>query len=392
MRHISSYSFPTEIRFGAGAINLAPEIFQQNLCRRPLILTDRALGDFQLIKDLQSKLEHGGLSPSVSAKVFGNPDISQVDAALKDYRDHRSDSVIAVGGGAVLDVAKAVALMSSQDGHLFDYQDGKQTREFKNMLPFAIAVPTTAGTGSEVGRSTVISDPTTHQKKIIFHPSLLPKVVLADPLLTLSLPTHITAATGMDALTHLIESFIAKGSHPMCEGIALEGVSLVAASLVDCVRFSRTQMLDDEKHLSARSNMMHAAMMGAVAFQKGLGVNHSCAHALSTVTDMHHGLANAIMLPYCMRFNYPGNETKFARLSMAAGVGSGRGEFVSWLVQLQIACGMPLSLREAGVSLDALDSLVKAASQDGCHLSNPKPVSSADFSRIFSDAFSDGAL
>lgn len=387
MSDIYRYSFPTEIHFGPGAIKLAGPLLLQKQMRRPLVVTDKFMAQSQVVARLKLALEGQGLRVAISSAVAGNPDSSQVEHGVRDFCDHDADSIIAIGGGAVLDVAKAVGLMSSHLGEIFDYEDGKNTREFGASIPFLMAIPTTAGTGSEVGRSTVISHPITHEKKIIFHPILLAKVVLADPELTMSLPASMTAATGMDALTHLIESFLAKGSHPMCDGIALEGIHLAAQGLVKCMEFSRPGSYDQAQHLLARTSMMHAAMMGAVAFQKGLGVNHSCAHALSTVADMHHGLANAIMLPFCMAFNYPSLEYKFERMASAAGLEYGAPDFVPWLFRLRQSMQIPANLSVAGVSYDKLDKLIEVAVQDGCHASNPKFVSRDDFYQIFNHAF-----
>jgi len=391
MTQIHRYSFPTDIFFGAGAISLAPELLQKNGFSRPLILTDTMMAEFELIKSLKARLNNVGLTTNVSAPVFGNPDSTQVKQGVADFHSHNADSIIAIGGGAALDVAKAVALMAYHDGTIFDYEDGKSTREIKYQIPFVIAIPTTAGTGSEVGRSTVISDPVTHEKKIIFDPRLLAKIVLADPELTLQLPAHLTAATGMDALTHLVESFLAKGSHPMCEGIALEGLRLTARSLKKCFDYAQEGAPHSAEHLGVRTDMMHAAMMGAVAFQKGLGVNHSCAHALSTVTNMHHGLANAIMLPFCMRFNFNGCEEQFGRLAQAVGL-QNEIDFIQWLIKLRSDIHIPANLSDARFNSDKIRDLVEVAFKDGCHASNPKPVSKSDLQGIFTSAFSAESL
>ena len=229
------------------------------------------------------------------------------------YKAHGADAVIGFGGGAALDVAKAIALMATHPGDILEYAwDHPQVRPIDRPMPYFVALPTTAGTGSEVGRSSVISDDETHIKKIIFSPLLLAKAVFADPELTLDLPPAITAATGMDALTHNVESYLSPAYHPLCDGIALEGVRIAARALPVAVR--------DGRDLQARSDMLMSSMMGAIAFQKDLGAVHSCAHALSTVADLHHGLANGIMIDHVMRFNLPAATAKMAELARVAGV------------------------------------------------------------------------
>jgi len=275
------------------------------------------------------------------------------------FKRHHADAVIGFGGGAALDVAKVVALMSSHPGDVLEYAwDHPQVRAIDRELPCFVALPTTAGTGSEVGRSSVISDESTHVKKIIFSPRLLAKAVFADPELTLALPPHVTAATGMDALTHNVESYIARGYHPMCDGIALEGVRIAARALPVAVR--------EPHNLAARSDMLMASMMGAVAFQKDLGATHSCAHALSTVADLHHGLANGIMIDYVMRFNQPVELARFAIMAEATGVARGTQEasasaFVDWLTALKREVGIPAKLGAVKVSKADLPRLLDVA-------------------------------
>ena len=266
--------------------------------------------------------------------------------------------------------------MAHHPGELFDYEDDKPDgRPVDQPIPFIVAIPTTSGTGSEVGRSSVISDDKTHVKRIIFSPRLLAPIVLADPELTFALPPHITAATGMDAISHCVEAFVSKGFHPLCDGIALEGVHLAAGSLLQCYR--------EPKHLSSRRDMMAASLMGAVAFQKGLGVTHSCAHALSAVCDIHHGLANALMLAACMRFNASVVPDRLARLAVAAGAGSTPDDFVAWLESLTQSLNVPANLRAAGVSETQIGALTEIAVNDVCHPCNPRAVSREDFEALF---------
>ena len=375
-----TFSFPTLIHFGPGVRkNVAHSLSEKGL-KRPLIVTDRGIAPLPMFHEFSKMIGTSGLNVAVLSEVFGNPTKSQAAEGVKSFRAHNADSIIGIGGGAALDVAKAIALMVNHPGDLFDYEDGKaDARPFDRDIPHWVALPTTSGTGSEVGRSTVISDDQTHIKKIIFSPRLLAKAVFADPELTLDLPSKITAATGMDALTHCIEAFLAKNYHPICDGIALEGLRLGAASLEKCVKSPR--------HIEARSAMMMSSMMGAIAFQKGLGLTHSCAHALSAVADLHHGLANAVMMPYALPFNVSVAEEKFRRMATTIGIfdQSGHG-FIAWLKKLNESIGIPAKLSDCGVKREQLDRLVQVATEDACHPNNPRPVTADDFRKIFSEA------
>ena len=391
---IHTYNFPTKIHFGPGARIKLPEILAALGLQRPLVVSDRDVSQLPWFDSLVNSL--ATFKIETFSGVWGNPVVSQVEAGLIAFREHDTDGIIAVGGGAPMDVAKAIALMAHHPGHLFDYEDGRpDARPVDQPVPPIIALPTTAGTGSEVGRSTVISDDETHAKKIMFDPQLLPQVVLADPELLLGLPAKITAATGMDALTHLVEAFLAKGFHPICDGIALEGLYLVAQHLKACVTFAQRlgagEALSEAEqiaHLTARGGMLNASMMGAIAFQKGLGVTHSCAHALSTVCDTHHGLANAMMLPAAMQFNLPTEPEKFLRLARTVSPEATTGSaFIDWIVALRQDIGIPSTLTELGISVDAANRLVGVAIQDGCHHLNPRPVSQADFQTLYHAAF-----
>ncbi len=389
---ICTYNFPTQIRFGAGASAELAATLSALQIQRPLVVTDRDVAQLPWFATIEASLDP--LAANTFSGVWGNPVVSQVTAGLAAYQAQGADGIVAVGGGAPMDVAKAIALMVNHPGHLFDYEDGACTRPINQPIPAIVAIPTTAGTGSEVGRSAVISDDATHSKKIIFDPQLLPQVVLADPTLLLGLPAKITAATGMDALTHLIEAFLAKGNHPLCDGIALEGIHLVAEHLQASVdyaqRLASGEIFDEATamaHLTARAGMLNASMMGAIAFQKGLGVTHSCAHALSTVCNTHHGLANAVMLPAAMRFNLLAVPEKFLRMARVVNPGADSGEdFLTWIAGLSRAIAIPPDLTALGVTAATLDELVSVAIQDGCHPCNPKPVSTEDFHAIYQDA------
>ncbi len=386
---IERFAFPTTIHFGPGARKLVAEHLRNQGLRRPLIVTDRGVAALPLLDAFRAEL--AGLEVAVFADIWGNPVRSQVMQGAAAFKAHRADSVIGLGGGAALDVAKAVALMAVHEGDILEYAwDHPQVRAIAHALPYFVALPTTAGTGSEVGRSSVVSDDVSHVKKIIFSPALLAKVVFADPELTLGLPPSITAATGMDALTHNVESYLSPAYHPLCDGIALEGVRIAARALPVAVR--------DGSDLQARSDMLMSSMMGAIAFQKDLGAVHSCAHALSTVADLHHGLANGIMIDHVMRFNLPAATAKMAELARVARVpgvttmtdGAAAEAFIAWLVELKQQLGIPLRLGQLQgarpVRREDIAALVDVAVADICHQTNPRRCERADFERIFAEA------
>lgn len=374
---IYEFSFPTTVRFGAGSRHEIPTALKAAAVHRPLLVTDQGIAPLPFLQAMLAALQQAGLNVAVYSGVVGNPVKSQVTAGVEAFQAHQADAIVAVGGGAAMDVAKAIALMAHHPGDLFEYEDGKpDARPVDHAIPYLVAVPTTAGTGSEVGRSTVISDDATHAKKIIFSPRLLPQKVFADPELLLGLPPNVTAATGMDALTHCVEAYLAKGYQPLCDGIALEGVRLVAQNLVPSVEHGQ--------NLEARTGMLAAAMMGAVAFQKGLGATHSCAHALSTVYDFHHGFANALMIPYVMEFNRAVVADKLRMLAIAAAAPEQTAEgFIQWLVDLKARVGIPAKLSQVGVTPDKLEALVAVALADGCHSLNPRTCTADDLRHIY---------
>jgi alcohol dehydrogenase class IV len=388
---ISQYNFPTRIHFGSGSTTLLAGALREAGKQRPLIVTDRALSTLPPVTGLRDRLAGEGFAVAVFPEIWGNPVKSQVIAGISAFRQHSADSILGLGGGAALDVAKAIALMIHHPGDLFDYEDEKPgALPIDKEIPWWAGIPTTAGTGSEVGRSTVVSDDATHVKKIIFSPRLLAQRVFADPDLTLGLPSGVTAATGMDALTHLVEAYLARGFQPLCDGIALEGTRLVGRALVRCVDYARRieggerALLGDDGHREARGMMLNAALMGGVAFQKGLGVTHSLAHALSTVCDLHHGLANGIAIVAAMRFNRDVAAERLADLGqMVRAARPGADGFIEWLEDLRSATGIPKTLTDVGVSAEHIDRLVAIAVADGCHANNPRPVTEADFRSLF---------
>jgi alcohol dehydrogenase class IV len=347
--------------------------------KRPLIVTDRGLAALPLIAEMSSALAKAGLTPALYSGIWGNPTGSQAMNGAAAYNAHHADCVVGIGGGAALDIAKVVGLMATHPGNVMEYVwDHPQVRSIDRALPYFVALPTTSGTGSEVGRSSVISEEETHIKRVIFSPLILAKAVFADPELTVGLPANVTAATGMDALTHNVESYLSPAYHPLCDGIALEGARIAARSLVTAVR--------EPANIEARADMMMSSMMGAVAFQKDLGAVHSCAHALGTVCDLHHGLANALMIDTVMAWNLEAVPGKFDELSHACGVAGGGAAFVVWLRGLKQTIGIAPSLSVAGVRREHIPQLVKIASADICHQTNPRPCTAADFALLFTQA------
>jgi alcohol dehydrogenase class IV len=374
---ITGFAFPTPIQFGPGARKLVGPHLLKHGFQRPLIVTDRALAALPVLAEFQSHLQ--GLQVAVYGGVFGNPTASQVMAGGDAYKAHDADCVIGFGGGAALDVAKVVGIVATHSGHILEYVwDHPQVLPIEQPLPYFVALPTTAGTGSEVGRSSVVSEDDTHLKRIVFSPKILARLVFADPELTLGLPPHVTAATGMDALTHNIESYLSPAYHPLCDGISLEGTRIAARALLTAVK--------DPANLQARSDMMMASLMGAIAFQKDLGAVHSCAHALGAVCDLHHGLANALMIDTVLAWNQAAAPEKFNELAHVCRVAGGGQAFVPWLRALKAEIGITGRLADNGVKKEHMPRLVEIATADICHQTNPRPCTAADFERLFGEA------
>lgn len=376
---VYQYNFPTIIRFGAGASNELGDYLRKNNLARPLIVTDPVVAQLDFFKKIIAQLHAKSISTEVFFDLHKNPVKSDVYKGTDVYDATNRDCIIGIGGGVAIDVARAICLRINHREDLFKYDDLIGGDVYvTNDVPHFITVPTTAGTGSEVGRSAIIADDETHQKKILFSPKLLAKIVFADPLLTMELPPFVTAATGMDALTHNMEAYLAKMPHPMCEGIALEGIYLVSQSLEKAV---------NNPDLESRSKMLIASLMGAVAFQKGLGVVHSLAHPLSALLDTHHGLANAVNIPYGMEFNIEGSEEKFSRIAETLGLKEKTGEsVVAYLFELNSKIGIPHKLRDIGVKQEHLDPLADLAIADFAHPNNPKPVTREDFRALYAKA------
>ena len=376
---VYQYNFPTTIRFGAGASKELGDYLLKNNLLRPLIATDAVVAQLDFLKEIINDLKKKNIPAEIFSDIHKNPVKSDVYKGTDVYDNTGRDSVIGIGGGAALDVARAIVLRVNHREDLFKYDDLIGGDVYvTNDVPHFITVPTTAGTGSEVGRSAIIADDETHQKKILFSPKLLAKIVFADPLLTMDLPPFVTAATGMDALTHNMEAYLAKMPHPLCEGIALEGISLINDSLDQAV---------NKPDIESRSKMLIASLMGAVAFQKGLGVVHSLAHPLSSLLDTHHGLANAVNIPYGMEFNIAGFENKFKRIARTLELKDETGDaVVKYLFELNSKINIPHKLSDIGVKQEHIETLADLAIADFAHPNNPKPVSREDFRNLYRKA------
>lgn len=373
---IHQFNFPTTIRFGAGVVKELPAYLKTNNLKAPLVVTDPNVAQLPFFKNIVEDLRKHNIGVEVFSDIHKNPVKSDVYKGVDVWDATNRDSIIGIGGGAGLDVARAILLRINHREDLFKYDDLIGGDVYvTNDVPHFITVPTTSGTGSEVGRSAIISDDDTHQKKILFSPKLMAKIVFADPVLTMDIPGPITAATGMDALTHNIEAFLAKNYHPLCDGIALEGMKLIDESLERAV---------NKPDLESRSKMLLGSMMGAIAFQKGLGVVHSLAHPLSSLLDTHHGLANAVNIPYGMQFNIAGFEDKFRRIARTLELPKETGEaVVQYLFNLNTKIKIPHHLRDIGVKEEHIETLADLAFADFAHPNNPKPVSREDFKQLY---------
>jgi 4-hydroxybutyrate dehydrogenase len=368
---ISTFSFPTTIHFGRGVVKQLPQWLNGLRVQRPLVVTDPGLVATAAFKEVEH-LSAGGWP--VFSGVHPNPIAEDVDLAAAAFTQHRCDAVIGFGGGSALDVGKAVRLrVKRPDKPLadFDFND-----DWSGLAPF-IAIPTTAGTGSEVGRSSVVI--IGGRKKVLFHPSLLAATVVLDPELTRTLPPKLTAATGADALTHCIESYTSPVLHPLCDGIALEGLCLIASSL--------SRVVNDGNDLEARGKMQLAAMMGGIAFQKDLGATHSLAHPLSMICGMHHGTANALCLPHVMEFNAARKPGLYYRVGVAMGLNNPDDHAtIDFVRSLLREIGLGGTLRVHGVNPSHLDALTEQAFEDSCHKTNPVPVTREELRGLFEKA------
>lgn len=377
----ANWSYPTAIRFGAGRIAELPTALAAAGIQRPLFVTDPGLVALPIVARTLAILGAAKVPHAVFSKVDGNPTLANLDDGLAAYRHGGHDGVIAFGGGSAMDIGKTIAFMSGQTRPVFDFEDRADwwTRADPAGIAPIVAVPTTAGTGSEVGRAGVITDPADHTKKIIFHPLMLPKVVIADPELTVDLPARITAWTGMDALSHSLEAWCSPFFHPMSAGIALEGIRLVRDWLPTAFA--------DGTNVEARSHMLIASSMGAVAFQKGLGAMHAMSHPASSLRGTHHGLTNAVVMPYVLAFNRPAIDEKLAALARYLDLpGQSADAVLDWVLALRRELGIPHTLKEIGVDESVLPEAAAMAEHDPSNDGNPRRLDAAEYDRLFRNA------
>jgi alcohol dehydrogenase class IV len=366
---LATFSFPNTIVFGAGAVATLPEQMKARAMRRPLIVTDRALVALPVFSQIKLAMHESG---PVFAGVDPNPTEKNVREGLTFYRMEGCDSIVAVGGGSAIDAAKAIRLAVSHHRPLADYDDAKDGGALITAdMPPMLAVPTTAGTGSDVGRSTVITLESNQRKTVIFSPYLIPSASISDPALTVDMPAAITAGTGMDAFTHNFEAYVALGYHPMCDAIAMEGVRLAWENILRAV----THPSD----LEARTNMMMSAIMGATAFQKGLGAVHSLAHPLSTIGKMHHGTSNAVLLPAVTEFNAEAIPERLATLGRIMKT----ADIPNAIRALNRDLGIAPRLSDYGITGQMIEPMLVKAMEDACRLSNPRPCGEEEMRKLY---------
>ncbi|HKA46759.1 MAG TPA: iron-containing alcohol dehydrogenase [Methyloceanibacter sp.] len=376
----ANWSYPTIIRFGAGRIKELAEASRAAGISRPLLVTDAGLAKLPITANALSLLKDAGFPVALFADVQSNPLESNVEAGIAAFRSGGHDGVVAFGGGSGLDTGKVIAFMAGQSRPLWDFEDIGDwwTRADPDKIAPVVAVPTTAGTGSEVGRAGVITQESTHTKKVIFHPKMMPRVVICDPELTAGMPPSITMGTGMDALAHCLEAYCAPTYHPMAEGIAVEGMRLIFINLPKAVANGRD--------LEARSHMMSAAAMGATAFQKGLGAIHALSHPLGALYNTHHGTTNGVFMPYVLVFNREAIEAKIDRLAGFLGIGGGFDGFLDAVLDLRRKTGVPHDLNGLGVDSGKADTIVEMSLFDPTAGGNPVPLTKEGSRKLFDAA------
>lgn len=378
---VGNWNFPTAMRFGVGRISELADACRSLGMSRPLLVTDPGLAGLPMVADAIAANGADGMPTGLFSDIKPNPVGANVEAGVKAYNDGNHDGIIAFGGGSGLDAGKAIALMAGQTLPIWDFEDvgDNWTRANADAIPPIIAVPTTSGTGSEVGRVSVVTNEETHRKLLIFHPNLMPGVVICDPALVTGLPAHITAATGMDALAHCLEAYCVPSYHPMAEGIALEGMRLIQEWLPVAVK--------DGSNLEARSQMMCAAAMGATAFQKGLGAIHSLSHPVGAIYDSHHGLTNAVFMPYVMNFNRSAIEEKMERLARFLALPKTNFDGVmDWVMELREAFDVPNTAAELGIEESRMDEIAKMAEMDPSTGGNPVKAGAAEMRQMLEAA------
>lgn len=382
-RFTVNWNYPTLVRFGIGRIRDLADACKSLGMKRPLLVTDPGLAGLPMIAAAIEANKKAGLPTGLFSDIQPNPVEKNVTDGVAAFRAGGHDGVIAFGGGSALDSGKAIAMMVGQNRSIFDFEDREDWYTRVNVAGMApvVAVPTTSGTGSEVGRSSVVTDLRDHLKKIIFHAKMMPSIVVADPELTVGLPAHITAAVGMDALSHNLEAYCANFYHPMADGIALQGMKLVWEWLPKAVK--------DGKDLEARAHMMVASMMGATAFQKGLGAMHALSHPCSAVLNTHHGLTNGVVMPYVLAFNRPAIEDRLAALARYLNFKDASFDGVlAAVLKLRKDIGIPHSLAEIGVKPDHIGQFAPMAAIDLTAGSNPIPVGEKEMVRLYQAAVS----
>ena len=377
MQLVGNWSYPTAVKFGAGRIRELPEACAQAGIKRPLLVTDKGLADLPITQATLDIMEAAGLGRGMFSDVDPNPSEINLHAGVEAYKAGGHDGVIAFGGGSGLDLGKMVAFYAGQTRPIWDFEDIGDwwTRADADAIAPIIAVPTTAGTGSEVGRASIITNSVTHEKKIIFHPKVLPSVVIADPELTMGMPKFITAGTGLDAFAHCVEAFSSPHYHPMSQGIAIEGMRLVIDYL--------PRAYADGTDLEARAHMMSAAAMGATAFQKGLGAIHALSHPVGAIFNTHHGTTNAVCMPAVLEFNAAEIADRFDRVAGYLGVTGGFKGFQSFVQEFNDSFEIPRNLSEMGVSTDQMDALVEGAIKDPSCGGNPVELTRENLRSLF---------
>jgi alcohol dehydrogenase class IV len=376
----ANWSYPTAVRFGPGRIKELADACRAAGITRPLLVTDAGLAKLPITEKALGLLKEAGLPVALFSDVQSNPVESNVEAGLAVFRSDGHDGVVAFGGGSGLDTGKVIALMAGQTRPLWDFEDIGDwwTRADPEKIAPVVAVPTTAGTGSEVGRAGVVTQEATHTKKVIFHPRMMPRVVICDPELTVGMPPSITMGTGMDALAHCLEAYCAPSYHPIAEGIAVEGMRLIFVNLPKAVA--------NGNDLEARAHMMSAAAMGAAAFQKGLGAIHALSHPVGALYNTHHGTTNAVFMPYVLVFNRPAIEAKIERLAGYLGIPGGFDGFLAAVLDLRKKTGVPHDLKELGVDGSRVDTIVEMSLVDPTAGGNPVPLTKEGSRKIFDAA------
>ncbi|MGE0850459.1 MAG: iron-containing alcohol dehydrogenase [Hyphomicrobiaceae bacterium] len=380
MRLVGNWSYPTSVRFGAGRIAELGAAAKAAGLARPLLVTDPRLATLPPVQRALEALATDGVAAAIFSGIKPNPIAANVAAGLSVLQAGQHDGVIALGGGSALDAGKVIAFMAGQTRPMWDFEDVGDwwmRADPKGILP-VIAVPTTAGTGSEVGRAGVITDETTHTKKVIFHPLMMPKITICDPELTVGMPPAITAGTGMDALAHCLEAYCGTAYHPLADGIAVEGMRLVKENLA--------RAYADGSNLEARAHMMSAAAMGATAFQKALGAIHALSHPVGSLYDTHHGLTNAVFMPYVLAFNRSVIEAKIARAAAYLGLAPTFDAFLAWVLALRSEIGIPHTLAGLGVDDARLELMSRMAPKDPTAGGNPIPIDEAACLRLYAKA------